>query len=1349
MNALNGIDGLNGLGELSPGLCKCIQDKSQQIKGIYQRTGRPEGMNGLGSTDVAVAKKESKNKGKGKTMSFEEVFSLYNQGITEDEVKAWVWYKRSMGVPMTGWQKFFLAGEKGIKEKLVVTTRPTVVKDNHFRDIKNMPEGTVLGKFVKKHRYDESTEYYIYKDDHSLHYVEASNCRIKEQGSTASPGELKKLVDAGALFYLDGELLPYPVYAYGNMYERELQLGKDRDSIQAAYGNEVFEAHEKVIRDNKPEMLTVTSPDPVMRPIITAISDVAQDVDIFGVTYVREDYMDLEKADQFKKVNGETRRKSSTEKISIKFNGEKKFTLQEVFCAWLFTLNTDTDFRKSAAIDIVDYYVLNKSLRDDKMSKEEKSELRANARIEGEEMFSRFLHEVLTFEDQQKLDYTWNKLYNGWPDIKYMKIPIAFECSARFKTGILMLSDAQRQGVAFMEAVGSGINAFDVGVGKTMTSIANLATNMYNGKCKRPLVVVPKPTYEKWIAEIVGIEKKKGNGKEFIPGVLSYTNVKVNSWFNLGTQVVKNINLNKAVPENSITIVTYEGLKKIGFGRNISAEFIDELINILGQSNEKTARDKELDYQSLREMIGVGMKNTIADIDTLGFDYIVIDEAHRCKNVFSMVKKDENNNKRYNMSGSTSETGQKVFFLTNYLQRKFGRNVMLLTATPFTNSPLEIYSMLSHVAYESFQRNNLRNLDTFMDLFVLPTMEWTANYKEEIVEKEVIKKFNNRILLSRLIYNHIHFKTGEEAGVKRPCKINLPLLYGKSRQDKSPVNKQVLTYLNMTPRQRENQNGIVASLKAATQGKLDNALMFRALNASLNNALSPFLFRDTPEDYLDFVEESPKIKYVCDCIRSVKEYHEKNKEPISGQVIYMNRAKQFFPYIKEYLEKEIGYKKGLLFDKVKVDEVEILTSEATESKKENVKEAFLEGVVKVIIGTATIREGIDLQKNGSAIYNCYPEWNPTDIRQLEGRIWRQGNKFGYVRIVMPLVQDSMDVFVFQKLEEKTSRINDIWFRGNRGNVLDLESLDPQEIKLALITDVNRIVKMFFDQELEELAREVKRAKNAINQISDIKWQVESYTSYRDQAIEQIKSNYNLFKGDDYFKKGIAEKKFTKEQINKANDLLKALADMVEKQNPDDREILSVFRKWSGFGKYEPYWLGYYKERVSILRKTERNILKPKGYDLTSNFEEVEKKLEQDYVAIFKKGLDFLTPDNLEKIKEKTTDETILNTPFDQIMERAGEGSEKWKSLKADIESKKSALNVTGKTPSERAKEFAQLNYLLSFLMKDIDPGQCSIPSPKMGRTKKAIPVETKKIGEDLLIAEAEAEAILILLELDI
>jgi hypothetical protein len=119
--------------------------------------------------------------------------------------------------------------------------------------------------------------------------------------------------------------------------------------------------------------------------------------------------------------------------------------------------------------------------------------------------------------------------------------------------------------------------------------------------------------------------------------------------------------------------------------------------------------------------------------------------------------------------------------------------------------------MLSLVAYDSLRGHSIASLDAFFDLFVLPTVEWTANYKEEIVEKEVIKSFTNRRILQKLIYNHILYKTGEEAGVVRPRKINLPLLYDLDNSKvRLPPDQQVLTYINMTPRQRENQNGIVA-----------------------------------------------------------------------------------------------------------------------------------------------------------------------------------------------------------------------------------------------------------------------------------------------------------------------------------------------------------------------------------------------------------------------------------------------------------------------------------------------------------------------------------------------------------
>lgn len=1302
MGFLNGISGINGLGALSGIMSNTIEANKDSIRRILKEAKH---FAGFGETKT--------------TMSFDEVVIKYNKGITADEIKAWVWYKRSLGIEMKGWEKYYIKGGNVVMN--VVTTENTTIKDNHFRDIRSVEKNTVLGKYIKTHNYAEGSNYHIYRSDDGLYYVPSDACKLVKTSIAANADDLSELVRKGALYFMGGEVVPYPIYTYGNMYDRELQLEADKETIMQQWGEEVYKQHQEAIDKSKPVMLTVSNPDEKERPIITAISDFASDMTVFSVSEVREEYMDVEKAEELKKVNGKIERKRDKEKIHLRFDGETKCSLQQVFVKWLFTLNTDSDFEKSSAIDIADYYISNRPLRDDKLTKEEKSELKANARIEGEKLFSRFLHEVLTPKDQEKLDYTWNRLYNGQSDISYQKVPIGFECSLQFKSGILQLTDIQRESIAFMEAMGSGILALDVGVGKTMAAIATLAHNIHSGKCKRPIVVVPKPTYRKWINEIIGYEDKKS--KEFISGVLSHTGITVNDWFNLGTDIVKHVDLNNAVPEKSITVVTYEGFKKLGFGQTVSDELFTELVNILGQSREKSARDKEIEYQKFREMIGVGLKDTVGDVDILGFDYVVIDEAHRCKNVFSSVKADDDGNKRYNIQSATSEIGQKAFLLLNYIQRKFGRNTLLLTATPFTNSPLEIYSMLSLVAYEGLMKSGIYNIDTFFDLFVLPTVEWTANYKEEIVEKEVIKSFTNRRILQKLIYNHILYKTGEEAGVKRPKKINLPMLYDavSGKNNRLEHEKQILTYINMTAKQRENQNKIVALAKNSTKGKLDMGNLFRALAYSLDNALSPYILNGSPENYKEFIEESPKIKYVMDCIRSVKEWHEQQGDVCSGQVIYMNRGKQFFPFIKQYLENEIGFERGLLFDKVKVDEVEIISSEINDNRKEIVKEAFLEGVVKVIIGTATIREGIDLQKRGTVIYDCYPEWNPTDIRQLEGRIWRQGNKFAYVRIVMPLIQDSMDVFVFQKLEEKTSRINDIWFKGDRGNVLDLESLDPEEIKLALITDVDRLVRMFFDQEKEQMNREFARAKRAIEMIEEIKDDIEEYNRYQKESLDAIRGFYNSLTHSEHFENSKAaepdaEGSLKAKAFKKAKELKEEIETFLQSSVYEDKEILAMGRKiensYSSLGVYfdRRWYISYFKEYVSKVRKTERTILKPKGYSIESDLTKVLETYQLDQQAIQKKA---------ELYKGEAN-------------------SERWKSLRYEIEQKKSALQVEGRTADDRASEFAKLNYLLAFKAEDIPAGE-----PRMMPTRDEAPALSPHVNE----LELEAMALEVELEL--
>jgi superfamily II DNA/RNA helicase len=1015
--------------------------------------------------------------------------------------------------------------------------------------------------------------------------------------------------------------------------------------------------------------LTITNVDPKERPKILAISSFAQN---FHVEDLKEE-------------------------SGVSLRG--KTHLMGAFREWLYSLDR-SEFTDTSAWNIVRYY-LDGANAPRGTSKEQKAQLKGNARDEGERLFERFLHEALLFEDQQKLDFKWNRLFNGQSSVQHHKIPIGFDVSSKFKGFDLEIRPAQREGVAFMELAGSGIIAYDVGVGKTLTAIIELANSMFSGKCKRPMIVVPNPTYKKWIEEIVGVTDKQG--KVLKEGILTGTGITINDWYNLGTGIKDKINFNKAVPEKSITMLTYEGFKKIGFGDQVSDELFVELANILGQSSfskekessHKSARDSEIEYQKYREKIGVGVKGTIADIETLGFDYIVVDEAHRCKNVFDSVKlKERRDTKRFNIKGQVSETGIKAFFICNYIQRKVGKNVCLLTATPFTNSALEIYSMLSLVAYDNLQKMNIYNINEFFETFVLPTYEYVANYKNEIEEKEVVKSFNNRLVLQKLIYNNINYKTGEEAGVKRPCKVNLPRVNVSENGavKRLSTDKQILTYLKPTPIQQMNQREIVNLAKSSTRGKLDMANLLRSLNYSLDNALSPYLYNkeDEPEDFMQFVEESPKIHYILECVRSVKEYHEKRKEAVSGQVIYMNRGKQFFHFIQDYLVHEVGYKEKVDFlynnRKYKINEVEIIDSSVSSTKKEMIKEAFLAGTCKIIIGTATIREGIDLQKKGTVIYNAYPDWNPTDIRQLEGRVWRQGNEFGYVRVVMPLVQDSMDVFIFQKLEEKSNRINDIWYRGDRGNVLDLESLDPEEVKFALITNLEELAKVELSKLTKMQNRKIENIQHHIKVLKDFTRDYSNYQHYRQQLLSHITMWEKVFAGLDWVKRPYSKKQLkelSKEdstQYEKDLVLYNDLKSFQEKVPQEDKDILRMARRiYALRPSFDFYRMEYFKEYLSKIKKAEKSILSSGGYTLEDNMEEIVSHFEAD----------------LEKEKKEL--ERINGTAFKmEIIE--------------EIEAKKKAMAVQGKSIYDRVKEFKNLNHLLDYRFTDIDLQSCEIPS---------------------------------------
>ncbi len=1174
---------MNGLGALSGTTKAMIHDNRIAVQSVINKS--LQGLSGPGQD----------------LLSFDDIITNYNKGISEEEIQAWVWYKRKQGEPMKGWENYF------IKEGL-----------------------NGLGLISPKSR-------------------------------------LGKMVSNEVLFYHDGELLPYPIYAYGNMYDRELQLSKDRDAIIQTFGQQTYDKHAKVIAEAKPKTISVMNPDARERPKILLISSFARK---FTVSNLRED-TGVELAEEM--------------------------NLPDAFAYWLKDGVRDSELLHVSKYELWYYYYKAQNVPRN-YSKDQKDNIAKYAPLEGEQLFARFLNEALTTDTQQKLDISWNRLYNGWSSVPYHRIPIGFECSAKFKQFDFQFTPIQREGIAFMKAVGSGVIAYDVGVGKTVTAIITLANEIYSGKCKRPVIVVPNPTYRKWIKEIFGYEDEETG--EFVAGVLSHTGVKLNDWYNLGTKILKGIDLTKPVPEKSITMLTYEGFTRLGYSEKLMNDLFGELSKVLAQTddNDKSRRDLEKKYQKFRELIGTGNKGTVVDVDGMLFDYLIIDEAHNFRNVFSYVPQDEEGNKRFNIQSGESARAQKAFFICNYIQRTYGSNVMLLTATPFTNNPVEIFSMTSLVGYNTMRHMGIDNLYTFMELFILQSLEYVNSYDGSIKQAHVVKAFNNRLILQKLIFNHINYKTGEEAGVKRPCKINLPKTTFTDQETglvrKLPADQQITTYLEMNEAQEENQaaiNALAKSHGSSVSERMGNIM--RALSGSLDNALSPYIYDKTfPETAQEFVNGSPKIKYVCECIRSVKKHHKAKGAPVSGQVIYANRGKDWFKYIKQYLEEDLGYKTGIKYNKGKVDEVEIIVSGISQEMKEKIKDAFLDGVCKVIIGTATIREGIDLQKYGTVLYNMYPDWNPTDVKQLEGRIWRQGNSFGYIRSVMPLVQNSMDVFVFQKLEEKTSRLNDIWYRADRGNVLDVEALDPEEVKFALFTDLMELAKIVIDKEEKEINRNINILEEDLSAIKKINYAIHNRKIYREKCttyLQEWKEGLKEFPTqiERYAQRWQVSPAQMNEYEDRSKELVKTIEQFQEAANQDDKEMLAIARSVRGSTfanrfvvQPHSYDWDMYKQYILEVAKSERTVLQQKGYTIDTDFEEIKAGIQKEIDAKIAQLAGIKDPKNYERIMQ-------------------------------EIARKKEENKVEGRIPELAMEDFANLNYLLDYKFADIEPDVCELPQP--------------------------------------
>jgi hypothetical protein len=827
----------------------------------------------------------------------------------------------------------------------------------------------------------------------------------------------------------------------------------------------------------------------------------------------------------------------------------------------------------------------------------------------GERLFAQFLAEGLNVEDQNRVEIIWNAKFNAYVEPDLSQVPIGFTFRKYLDGDTLFkLSEFNLRAIRYYLTRGSVGLAYGVGVGKTFCSIFVIKQALDLGLATRPLIIVPNQVYQQFKFEVFralgsefndALPNSRING--FFNGMKENDTIKGNNavdGINICTykatelfQFDKNYLDESSIEEDCLIIESASTLEGGTFVNDIRNSYNGVLFNEVDQDKSKTTKVEDLDNTQIDEEIDLVDSDTTINEDEdfdLGdtfatgggvldkpkiyintpqtnYDMVVVDEAHNFNNLFEGVEMPplENQDKlkiarqknpfssiRETSGGESSSRSKKLWFIARYVQKinKMG-NTILLSATPFTNSPIQVYSLMAILNWDYLEENDMGVIGLFFLNYA--KTEYTEDFKTDltITRRNKLIGWNNVVSLQKYIFRYFDKSTREDEDrlVVRPNKWALPLkramvdgailefskdnyisttirmsdlqsqIWRRVRDYAKPIGGLPYEDLcseewqNTTrwgryipPRTNNNEDEVdvenadnLADGSEEGEKAKNTAKAIQCLQWGRQIANNPYVYKcsgfkedPTPTEY---IEQSPKMLYVMECIRSVKEWHDAQTDPqlkkVSGQVIYMDFQPKAFTMLRDYLVEKIGFT---------LDEIGIISGSGNfigkkaYSEKQVVADAFLgrkevgdahvnlpeEKRVKVLIGSSAIKEGINLQNYGSVLYNCYLDYNPTDRIQVEGRIWRQGNMFKNVRIVTPLMSDSIDIFMFQKLEDKTERINQIWTRNGNVNELDTTAFDPSELKYELLTDPEQIAVLETSNKKDRLNQE-KIEKNEV------------------------------------------------------------------------------------------------------------------------------------------------------------------------------------------------------------------------------------------------------------------------------
>ncbi|MFC9280837.1 hypothetical protein, partial [Streptomyces collinus] len=558
----------------------------------------------------------------------------------------------------------------------------------------------------------------------------------------------------------------------------------------------------------------------------------------------------------------------------------------------------------------------------------------------------------------------------------------------------------QRSGAARMQFERGVILAHEVGLGKTSTLVMGTQALKASGQIEKPMAVVPNHLAKQWADE----------ARFLYPNADIHLITSADLAGDRRGSTLEWLRANKP----DLVIFTEEAFGSIKMSPEAQDEYEFRELEALREQLDRQYEDADnpnhpFIVAKIEQRIATVQKNINKNAapmrkpgetywDDLGFDYFVVDEAHRYKGVGFRSKEAGGD--------PASIRGVDLHQKTTDLHRRRGgrATITLATGTPLSNSISEQFTMLQFAAPWVLDAYKAGAPDLWANTFGRKTLR-IENAPDgsglRVVER--FSEFHNKRAMKTMWGLVADTKRADDVGIPRP---------------KVKGGAPNLIMVDATPDQKKRLKGLVARGRAIHNGEVDRSEdnMLAVSNEGTSVALDPRLIDANAPAGL-------KLKAVAD--RHVERYHatkdrvykvaygSDEDHPVPGalQMIFLNEGVPGGKN-KGNFDAYAELKRLMVAGGIPEDKIAFVQDAKKSGKPEDMTELFRrarEGEISVLIGSSAVAgTGMNAQDRMVSLTHVDLDWGAAQMEQRNGRILRYGNMNPEVEIDIFATKGSMD-----------------------------------------------------------------------------------------------------------------------------------------------------------------------------------------------------------------------------------------------------------------------------------------------------------------------------------------------------